>query len=145
MPEIQDNFASLPSYNTLKGSTFLHIILPFKWFNNDIRGMFQWQLGLFDDDVSPFSMASMASSKDFIFQLAFCNYSCAFDCSCRLLALLCSKSRRIVLLGHNLSIQHVELFLLCGTFIIMIDFILLALTSIKLNNHVQEVIFSSFP
>jgi hypothetical protein len=67
MPKILNTFASLPSYNPLNGSTFLHLVLPFKWFNNDIRGMFQWRLGLLND----VSFFSMAFSKDLIVQQAF--------------------------------------------------------------------------
>jgi hypothetical protein len=39
--------------------------LPFKWFDIDIMGMFQWWVALFNN-VNPLSMISMASFKDSI-------------------------------------------------------------------------------
>jgi hypothetical protein len=39
MPKIQDiTFASIDSNNLW--TTFLDLVLPFKWFNNDVEGMF---------------------------------------------------------------------------------------------------------
>jgi hypothetical protein len=48
--------------STLAGPHFLDLVLPFRWFDKEVQGMFQWILVYFND-VFPFLITSMASSN----------------------------------------------------------------------------------
>jgi len=53
---------SFSTVSTPTSPSFLDLIFPYKWSNNEVRGMFHYLLA-FLNEVVPFSIASMASSN----------------------------------------------------------------------------------
>jgi hypothetical protein len=61
--------ASFYFVNTPWGPIFLLLVLPLKWFESEVIGMFQY-LVVFCKEMCPFSIASMASSRCWYAHLA---------------------------------------------------------------------------
>jgi hypothetical protein len=61
------NVASSSTHKTLGGPHFFDIILPMRWFDRLIKGMFQYELAFFND-INLLSIASMVSSKFLVLQ-----------------------------------------------------------------------------
>ncbi len=62
--------ASFCSISTPWGPTFLFLVLPLRWFKNEVSGMFQY-VATFHKEMCPFSTSSMASSRCWFVHLAY--------------------------------------------------------------------------
>jgi hypothetical protein len=71
MSSIQLTFVRFSScVNTPSGPCFLDLLLLVRWFDKDVRGIFQIWLA-FHSDVKPFSTASITFSKAYVVHLLF--------------------------------------------------------------------------
>jgi hypothetical protein len=55
--------------STFWGPIFLLLVLPLRWFENEVSGMFQY-LTAFNKEMCPFSIVTMASSRSWSIHLA---------------------------------------------------------------------------
>jgi len=99
--------------------SFLNVVLPYKWLNNEVKGMFQCIVAFLDEIIPP-SIASMASSSVSLVHLPL-----VLSIVLHLLSLICFLVGFCVEGGETFSLSCVACYccqfhLLWGTFNIMI-------------------------
>lgn len=134
IPSVQATIiASSSSINTPHNPYFFYLVLSFKWFEKDVKGMCQCLLAIFKE-VSPISIRSIVSFWDLIVHLLCC---CTIEGPFRLAPFfVCATcvgkdSPYLVLVGQTSHFCHLQSLLLS----IMVVFCFLAPISNKLVEY----------